>query len=173
MWRKRASGWRGGDGFRFVDACSKGGIERASAVDGQAGNIFFPEYSGFSCCFLDAHLATKAEGASLWAKFSCQCSNCAVGLDLADGAAIREVEIAAGIDGKAFRSVQTGLCAFGIKVIADCRIANKSGSGTIWLDFADDEVVGIHDINDTGIVHSNSGGIIEAGHSACSVHIAL
>ena len=109
----------------------------------------------------------------LWSKFACDGCNRTIWLDLADGAAIREIEITACIDGKAAWLAQTGLCAFGIKVIADCRITNKSGSGTIWLDFADDEVTGVHDINDTGIVNSNAGGVIEAGHSACPIHIAF
>ena len=86
MWRKRASGWRGGDGFRFVDAVFEGGVECASAVNGQASNIILAKNGNFSCCFLDAHLVTKAEGASPWIEFTSNRGDSAIGLHLANAA---------------------------------------------------------------------------------------
>ena len=171
--REWGSGWQGEDGFCFVDAVFKGGVKCASAVDGETSNIILSKNGGFSSRFLDAHLATEPECTALWIEFAGQGGHSAVGLDLADGAAIGKIEIAAGVYREASGPIQAGFCAFGVKVVAYCDIANKSGSRAILLDFADDEVVGVHDIYDPGIVHSNAAGAIEAGCSACSVHIAF
>ena len=58
-------------------------------------------------------------------------------------------------------------------MITDFCIANKSGSRAIWLDFADDEIVGVHDINDTIVVNCDACKPIEPRDSASSIHIAF